>query len=98
MPSNASEESAAKPPGPVMCTDMPSGVPCAISRTSSTATPRLSQPPALGLIGTTTWNAWPSSDGIGPMLSRSTPSMSSNRSTCPATAAASAGVAPSRRS
>ena len=98
MPANASEESAAKPPGPVMCTDSPAGPSSVMVRISSTAVPRASQPPLPASMGTSTWRARLSSDGIGPTGSRCTPSMSANCFICAATAAMSPLVAPLVRS
>ena len=78
MPANASEESAAKPPGPVMCTVSPSGESAVMSRRVSTAVPRDCQPPLPASIGTITCRALRSLDGIGPTASRLTFSTSLN--------------------
>jgi len=52
IPEKAAEESAAKPPGPVKCTDRPAGLALAMDRMSVTAAESLSQPALPALTGT----------------------------------------------
>ncbi len=98
MPAKASCESAAKPPGPVMWNDSPSGRSAANRLMSSARAPIVSQPPEPALIGTSTCSALPSSDGIGPTTWRSTSCNFPYCATCRATACWSAGLIPDDRS
>ncbi len=98
MPSNAAEESEAKPPGPVMWTVSPSGDLLLMCFSSSTVSPSAAQPPEPASIGTMTSSACLSLEGIGPIESRLTFSTLLNCLTWPPTAAMSAVVAPLVRS
>ena len=58
MPSNASDESAANPAGPVTAIDSPSGRPeSAVCRIWSTLSPARAQPSSPRLSGTIVWAA-----------------------------------------
>ena len=77
MPENASAESAAIPPGPVMCTDSPSPPSPTSSRIESTADLIRSQPLASCVMGTKT------SAAAGEVLLLKTgPRVSSPRTPC----------------
>ena len=66
-----------------------------MDRSSSVISGRFSQPSSPMSIGTMTWIALPSSDGIGPTESFWTGAIALNAVTCPATAWRSAAVTPS---
>ena len=80
-PENTSLKSAKYPAGPVTYTFSPPVSAWAMERISSTRGASSSQPlpSSATLIGTTTCNAWPSSDGIGPTTLPVTSWMPANR-------------------
>ncbi len=79
MPENASTRSAAKPAGPVTCTDTPSGTPPRSCSPTATTTSSMSDAAS---IGTNAWIARPSSDGIAGETASATPSISGRSATC----------------
>src|SRR4029453_2979183 len=100
-PENTSLKSAKYPAGPVTYTLSPPVSACAMERISSTRGASSSQPlpSSATLIGTTTCNAWPSSEGIGPTTLPVTSCTPANRWTSVAALAWSAAVTgPSGRS
>src|SRR6266545_659897 len=100
-PENTFAKSAKYPPGPVTYALSPPASALAMERNSSTIGVSSSQPlpSSATLMGTTTCNALPSSDGIGPRTSPLTSLTPAKRLTSAAALARSASVtAPSARS